>query len=150
MSRKNLMAVEKHMESSPFGNIKFLMFQGVCPCAEEVTRALSGWMGWRAVGLEVGPKGWEVRRGAQVREHDSPKLGKTWSCIPRPWDGMEKDPQFSTGGEGNSLLPSYWKCPSTASLVSFSSVPSTIRAALSQAASQHCARPRGEAGSETG
>lgn len=52
------MAVEKHMESSAFGNDKFLVFQGVCPCAEEVTRALSGWMGggqlgWRQ-GLRVG------------------------------------------------------------------------------------------------
>ena len=78
--------------------------------------------GWRAVGLEAGPEGWGLRLWAQVREHDSPKLGKTWSRIPQLWHGMEKDPQFSTGGEGNSLLPSCWKRPSTASLVSFSSV----------------------------
>lgn len=48
VSRKNLVAVEKHMESSAFGHVK-----GVGPSNEEVTPN-PGWVD----GLEVG--GWEV------------------------------------------------------------------------------------------
>lgn len=65
MSRKNLVVIEKHMESLVVGS----------PCTEEVTLKLGRWMGSGAVVSRQSLRG--GGGGAHARDKASPKLGKT-------------------------------------------------------------------------
>lgn len=80
------MAVEKHMESSAFGNVK-----GVCPCNEEVTPNPGRVDGLEVGGWEVEPEGWGME-GLRLGTRTVPSL-----------DDLASQPS-GLGGEGPSVL----------------------------------------------
>lgn len=92
------MAVKKHTGSSAFGNVK-----GVCPCNEDVTPNPGRVDGLEVGGSEVEPEGWGTGRG-EGGAQSVPSSGRPGMSALGA--GLEKNPQFSPGGDKHSLLPS--------------------------------------------